>query len=233
MAEARFNMRKTKDIDNPHYYVTALKSEYGEFSFDEDEGESLRGQWRSAAFKVDENAALDLEIGTGNGYFFAHRANLFPNRCLVGIELKFKPIVQTIRRAVRAGSKNARVVRYHARGINNLFAPKELNHIFIHHPDPWTKLKKHKHRLVNVDFLNHLSLLQRPGSFLELKTDSQDYFMWMKEAMKQTSYKLDRYTEDLHNSELSGENFTTQFERIFIQKGQPIYYLRALQVGAT
>lgn len=233
MTEARLNITKTRDIKTPTYYVTALQTEYAGFAYDEERAETFRGEWRKACFEADESAPLDLEIGTGNGYFFSHRTHAQPARLLVGIEIKFKPLIQSIRRALHGGPnikpRNMRMVRYHARFVANLFAPGELNHIFIHHPDPWTRRRSHKHRLLRRETLQTFFTLQRPKSFLEFKTDSRDYFMWALEEFKASNYILERYTEDLHKSEWSGENFTTHFERIFISKGQPIYYLRALR----
>lgn len=223
-------MIKTREISNPTYYVEAINKEFAEFAYDEVRAELLRGQWREAAFgSVDivTDQCLDLEIGTGHGLFFAHRAKAHPDRLLVGIEIKFKPIIQAIRRALNLGVKNARIVRYHGAFVDNLFMPSEINNVFIHHPDPWTKRRKYKHRLMQKDFIKKLYELQRPGSYLEFKTDSKDYFFWAVENFKTSPYLIERYSEDLHNSQWSGENFTTQFEKIFISKGLPIYYLRA------
>lgn len=226
-------MTKTRQIQNPTYYVEALNTEFAEFALDEERAEQFRGRWRQAVFRLEatkdiNSQPLDLEIGTGHGLFFAHQAKTHPNRFLVGVEIKFKPLIQAIRRVINFGSKNARIVRYHAAFIDNIFAPREIDDIYIHHPDPWTKRRKYKHRLLQRDFLKKLSELQKPGARLELKTDSKDYFFWAVEELKNSPYQIERYTEDLHRSLLSGENFTTQFEKIFIAKGQPIYYLRAI-----
>jgi tRNA (guanine-N7-)-methyltransferase len=230
MVEARLNLTKTRDIKKPTYYVTALRSEYTEYAYDEERAELYRGEWRKKSFVAhEEHIPLDLEIGTGNGYFFSHRAEKEPQRLLVGIEIKFKPLIQTIRRALNLGLKNVRVLRYNAKLVENLFMPGEINNIFVHHPDPWTRRRAQKHRLLRREYLNKLHTLQRPQSYLEFKTDSADYFFWAVEEFKNSNYKIERYTEDLHNSEWSGENFTTHFERIFLAKGQSIYYLRALR----
>jgi tRNA (guanine-N7-)-methyltransferase len=219
------NIKKTRDIKNPHRYITAMQSEYGEWCFDEEMAPLQKGLWRQDVFKVGIDHPLDLEIGTGNGYFFAHRVGACPERCLVGIEVKFKPLIQSIRRALFTGSKSMRIVRYDARFIKNLFAPGELNTVFIHHPDPWEKKRKQKHRLLKSEFLLELWDLQRPGSYVEFKTDSRDYFLWATEEIKKTPYQVERYTLDLHQSEWAKENFVTHFESIFIRQKTPINYL--------
>lgn len=225
MLESRLNIRKTTEISKPHYYVRALMNEYSQWAFDETRALDYKGEWRGAVFHEKPEAPMDLEIGTGNGYFFAHRAKTHPNRCLVGLELKFKPAIQTIRRVLSEGCENARMVRFHARFIDRLFEKEELNHIFIHHPDPWTRRKKQKHRLLQAFFLKLLWDLQRPGSFLEFKTDSLDYFKFVESQVKDTDYQVEKHTYDLHSSEWANENFTTHFEKIFIRQGIKINYM--------
>lgn len=225
---SRLNITRTREITNPTYYVEAISGEYSKYAFDEERAAALRGRWREEAFGAPAGTPLDLEIGTGSGIFFAHRAVNHPDRLLLGIELKFKPLIQAIRRALNQNAVNARIMRYHAAFLEDLFIPQEVHHVFIHHPDPWEKRRKQKHRLMKRGFLERLHRLQHAHSFLDFKTDSHDYFLWAVNELKHTPYKIERYTEDLHGSPWAGENVITQFERIFISKGQPIYYLRAL-----
>jgi tRNA (guanine-N7-)-methyltransferase len=135
---AQNQLSRTRDLPNPNEYVQALLGEYSPWAFDEEKAPTLRGEWRQE-FGAEADGALDLEIGTGNGFHFAWRAQQHPQRSLVGIELKYKPLIQTIRRARNNESENARMVRYNARLLRDLFADEELDNVFIHHPDPWPK----------------------------------------------------------------------------------------------
>ena len=230
MHNSAMRIRKSHDIDNPNAYIRALHGEYSSWAFSEIKAIEMKGRWRERAFlTATESTPLDLEIGTGNGFFFAHRAAAQPARLLVGVELKFKPLIQSIRRARTNGCQNARIVRYHAANVGDLFAPGELNDVFVHHPDPWERPRKHKHRLLKNEYLNRLFDLQRSGSRVEFKTDSENYFRWAKKEFEKTNYLLERYTENLHVSEWAGENFVTHFESIFVKKGLPIYYMRLLK----
>lgn len=229
MQQARNNMIKTREISNPTYYVNALNGEFSEYAFNEERAENFKGKWRESAFGATSLASLDVEIGTGNGYFFTHQSAKFPERLLLGVEIKFKPLIQSIRRALQQNIKNARIARFNAGFLQNIFLPQEIDNVFIHHPDPWNKKSKYKRRLMNRSFLEMLYSLQKEGSFLEFKTDSRDYFFWAAEEFKNSPYKIQRYTEDLHNSIWREENFITHFEKIYLEKGQPIYYLRALR----
>lgn len=220
----QLRLARTKTIPVPNEYILAVHGEYADWCFDEERTPELKGLWRKEAFRAPETAPLDLEIGTGNGLHFAHHAIQNPDRLLLGIELKYKPLIQSIRRARRAGMTNARIARYNAYMIQNMFAPGELNDVFIFFPDPWEKLRQQKHRLIQDEFLTHLFEAQRPGARLIFKTDSQDYFQWALTRFQRSPYKVLGHTDDLHKSPFAEGNFITQFENIFIRQGLKIGY---------
>ena len=215
----------TKTLPKPTAYALALNGEFAPWAYDEERSKEHRGVWRRL-YDVPDSSPLDLEIGTGNGYFFAHRALVEPGRSLVGMEVKYKPLIQTIRRARAGGSTNARIVRYDAACLEDIFGLEELNHVFIHHPDPWPRKRNWKHRLIQGEFLTILEGLMRPGCFVDFKTDSEEYYDWALPIFESSKFKKLRVTRDLHKSEWASENFITHFESLFLQKGQPIFYSR-------
>lgn len=219
-------MALTRELRHPTEYVELMNGKFSRWALNEERGPQLKGAWR-AEFGVAPDAPLDLEIGTGNGYHFAHLAHQNQDRSLVGVELKFKPLVQSIRRALLNNARlNARLVRYDASRIEDLFADSELNNVYIHHPDPWLKKRQWKHRLIQDDFLVELHRLMRPGSFVDFKTDSADYFDWSLALFKKSPFQVQRESYDLHKSEWQAENFVTHFETIFLKQGLPIHYAR-------
>ncbi len=118
------------------------------------------------------------------------------------------------------------MVRFHAFNIQELFAEGEIDHLMIHFPDPWTSPRKPKNRVMRREMLEKFFVLQRPNSVLEFKTDSLEYFEWALEEVKESRYTVEFVTFDLHQSEMKDRNFVTTFEQIFLNKGQPIYYMR-------
>lgn len=227
MSACKNNLSPTRTLNPIHNpYVKMLLEDFSDCALDEVRALDFKGKW--AEFYSDQKfEAVDLEIGTGNGLHFAHRSLTNPERLILGIEIKFKPLIQTIRRArLNADSTNSVMMRYNAYKIEDLFENGELNNVYIHHPDPWPKKKHWKHRLIQTSYLQKLYQIQKPGSFVDFKTDSKCYFDWASEIFKTGPYQITRYTEDLHNSEYASENFVTHFEKIFLRKGQPIYYAR-------
>lgn len=209
-------------------YVKLLKEDFAQWAFDEEKSQTFKGKWRELAFAgASVDKPMDLEIGTGNGYHFEKLASdQEGKRLTLGMELKYKPLIQTIRRTVRLGLKDARMFRYDASYLSDIFAIGELNNIFIHFPDPWPKIRHHKNRLIQDEFLKETYELQRPGSFIEFKTDSLEYFEWAIEIFKRGPYKLTAESRDLHNSEWKSLNFVTQFESLFLSQGLKINYAK-------
>ena len=74
-----------------HKKIKALENELKEVAFSEERAPANKGQWREKVFKKDATAILDLEIGTGIGHHFAYYAHKFPERNLIGIEIKYWP----------------------------------------------------------------------------------------------------------------------------------------------
>ncbi|NJL24294.1 MAG: tRNA (guanine-N7)-methyltransferase [Calothrix sp. SM1_5_4] len=218
----QLRVSRTDTIPVPNEYILALQGEYAPWSYDEQRAPRFRGRWREDAFAAGPETPLDLEIGTGNGLHFAHHAIQHPGRCVLGLELKYKPLIQSIRRCRRAGQDNARMARYNAYLLPELFAEGELDDVFIFFPDPWEKSRQHKHRLIQDEFLEKLFKIQRPGSRLIFKTDSPGYFDWALERFLRGPYKVTAYTHDLHKSVHATSNFVTQFESIFIRQGLSI-----------
>ena len=221
---ARHQLSLTRNIPYPNPYIALMMGEFAQWTRTEETAPGHKGSWRSQVFGVPASVPLDLEIGTGNGFHFGHHCLTHPDRVVVGLEIKFKPLVQSIRRVVRAGKSNGVMVRFHAGLLEELFAPQELDNVYLHFPDPWPKKRHFKNRLVQDEFLKKIFHLQKEGSFLEFKTDSRDYFEWSLEKMADSPYEIDFFSRDLHNSEKAATNFVTQFESLFLRKGQPIYY---------
>lgn len=218
----QLRVSSTRSIPKPNAYIKAIYGEYSAWTFDEEATPTLKGQWRVKAFQASDDIPLDLEIGTGNGLHFANLALGNPQRLVLGLELRYKPLIQSIRRVIRGGGRNARMARYNAFLVPELFVANELNDVYIFFPDPWEKQRQHKHRIIQDEFLKKLFEVQKLGSKLVFKTDSADYFAWAMERFERSPYVITASTTDLHASEHASSNFITQFESIFIRQGLKI-----------
>jgi tRNA (guanine-N7-)-methyltransferase len=214
-------------LSNPNAYVQALHSEeFRKWVFSEKSGKLNKGRWRSDVFEgIHSDAPLDVEIGTGNGWGFQRQLNSHPDRLLVGLEIKFKPLMQSIRGALRSGSTNGRMVRYVGQQLHELFEEGEINDIHIYFPDPWTSPRKPSKRLTQKEVLSLWHKLQRPGSKVYFKTDSAEYFQWALRLMEKSSYQILNVSPNFYegkNPDLKSMSF---FEKLFVNEGRSIHYI--------
>lgn len=224
----RTKLNKTAATKTPNPYVKALCDPLKDWNFHEEEAPRFKGFWRERVFQKTTSDLLHLEIGLGNGLGFFNLLQSRPEDSFLGLDLKYKPLAQTIRRFRKADFRHARVIRYNARLITDLFANGELNDIFLHFPDPWPKRRHGKHRLVDIGFAAALFQIQRQGSFLEFKTDSENYFSRSRELFSKVGYKTLVCNPDLHSGKRRDLEFLeslSQFERIFVRQNIPIKYL--------
>ena len=121
------------------------------------------------------------------------------------------------------------LLRARAEHFPKYFQERKIDNVYVNFPDPWSKKKWKKHRLLSDEFLQSISKsLVNSGAFL-YKTDHREYFEATLKLLQQASYfDLTAYSFDLYNSEYLSGNIKTEFEKLFLSKGQPIHYLRAI-----
>lgn len=228
---AQKHLFKTKDIKNPNTYIQALQSHLKPYFLSEEQAVQWKGQWRKKLAFKSCKPKLHLEIGTGTGKHFSQLCSSQNQDCFVGIEIKYKPLVQTIKALKDVACQKAKVIRYNARYLEDLFEKEELNDVYIYFPDPWPKTKNRKHRLLTLDFAKKLYLLQQNKSLLKLRMDSKEYFLDSVQYFKKAGYKILDYTEDFYKACPSSQNKgeaqelkkgMTLFEKIFFTKQIPI-----------
>ncbi len=121
-----------------------------------------------------------LEIGSGKGEFISEYSLLHPEWNFIGFELKQKRIDITLRKLDISKHKNVRLASFMIdSAIEKIIPVDSVTGIFIQHPDPWPKRKHFKRRLVQQDFLDALSKIIKPGGFIQVSTDHENYAQWI------------------------------------------------------
>jgi tRNA (guanine-N7-)-methyltransferase len=130
-----------------------------------------RGRW-GACFG--REAPLYLEIGAGNGFFLVEVALRNPDANIIGLEIRYKRTVLCARKLRKSKLDNARILRYHAAYLDDLFEDGALDIIYVNHPDPWSKTRHEKNRLISRWFLEDVTHLLKPGGCLRIKSDCRE-----------------------------------------------------------
>ena len=185
---------------------------------------AYRGKWRSL-FGREQEAYLALEIGSGRGRFILNSCQAQPDVCFLGLELRPEMVMQTIGR-VQELPPNLYLLQLNAKMLPELFAPEELDVIYVNFPDPWPKARHAKRRLTAPEYLSSCRQILKTGGEIRFKTDNQGLFEWSLPNFAEQGFTLAEVDADLS---LERSGVVTEYENRFRRRGQPIYFLQAVK----
>ncbi|MBD3297676.1 MAG: hypothetical protein GF341_03395 [candidate division Zixibacteria bacterium] len=165
-----------------------------------------------------------LEIGPGRGDFLLAKAQSYPNRRFVAIELKKRRFRKLVDRVKRRELANVLLINGDARiVVRQSVPPNAFSQIYVLFPDPWPKRRHEPMRLLNDEFLELLAARLTSGGELILATDDQSYRGWiMKHADRVDDLRLGAVHES--GDALTPEWVPTLFEQKWRDEGRTITY---------
>ncbi|KAL6767248.1 hypothetical protein ACKKBG_A39205 [Auxenochlorella protothecoides x Auxenochlorella symbiontica] len=130
------------------------------------------------------------DVGCGFGGLTVKLAETFPEKLVVGMELRDK-VTEYVKARVIAlrlqspGSyHNAGVVRTNAmKCLPNYFAKGQLEKLFFLFADPHFKAANHRRRIIQTTLLAEYAFIMAPGGILYTITDVEELGIWMKEKL--------------------------------------------------
>ncbi len=182
--------------------------------------EKHRGAWR-AYFGAPKEAFLQLELGAYHGETSHHLARTHPEGVQLGVEWKYKQCFKAGKKAQDQGLKNVSFLRANFARLPWMFAPGEVDRVWILFPDPWSKAAQQKWRTLHPGFFRTLGVMLAEGKEVMLKTDHADYAAYIQESFKEAG------CFDLLPKERAERLWQlippTPFERIFLRQSLPIH----------
>lgn len=115
--------------------------------------------------------------------------------------------------------------------LPELFAPGEVDRIYINFCDPWPKSNQKKRRLTHGNFLKKYRQVLKAGGQIHFKTDNDKLFDWSVEEIPQFGFTLSEVTRDLHGEGPVG--VMTDYEAKFYGEGKNINRCVATMVDWT
>ena len=194
------------------------------------EPECCRGRWREV---FGNDRPLQIEVGMGKGRFLMDLAAANPSVNYVGIEMYSSVLVKAIDKARERAEQgedtgNFRFLRMDARFLTDIFAPGEVDHIWLNFSDPWPKAKHGGKRLTSSVFLRRYEEILRPAGGLDFKTDNTMLFDFSLREIEACGWTLTGVTRDLHRDPvMCAGNILTEYEEKFSAMGHPICKLTA------
>ena len=184
---------------------------------------SCRGHW---AERFGNDHPIRIEIGCGKGRFIHEMAARHPEVNFIGIEKYSSVLLRALEKTEQQtedGHTPPLFIRMDAENICEVFAPGEVEGIYLNFSDPWPKDRHAKRRLPGRRFLDRYRNILAPGGFVQFKTDNNELFDFALEELKDSGYTLVSCTRDLHSeAELMKDNVMTEYEERFSSQGNKI-----------
>ena len=210
----------------------------------------MRGKWREFT-----DRPLYVEIGTGKGSFLMETARRHPELEFIGVEryesvlyracekMEGKEAMDPASRAILAEQvrqasdeadavtpENLHFLSMDARDLPDVFAPGEVDGLYLNFSDPWPKARHAKRRLTSREFLAVYEKFLKDGGILEFKTDNRPLFDFSVEELTEVpNWEILEITYDLHHDPVMGAgNVMTEYEKKFSALGNKINKLKAV-----
>lgn len=133
----------------------------------------------------DRRSVSILDIGMGFGGLTVALAEIFPDKLVLGMEIRAKVCeyvrlrIESLRKEFPGQYQNAGCYRTNCmRYFANFFLKGQLDKIFICFPDPHFKAKNHRRRIISTILLSEYAYFLRPGGRLYTITDVKELYEW-------------------------------------------------------
>ena len=202
------------------------------------EPSGFQGHFRQQIFH--DPSPIHIEIGMGKGQFLLTLAAANPSINYIGIERYSSALLRPVEKlaSLRASLdhsagddalSNLRFICMDAASITDVFAPGEVERIYLNFSDPWPKARHARRRLTSAEYLQRYDQILSPAGQLEFKTDNRELFEFSLEQIEASpAWTLAACTFDLHRDPvLSKGNIMTEYEEKFSSMDHPICRLIA------
>lgn len=170
---------------------------------------------------------LEVDLGCGDGSFLLGMAAHHPERDFLGVERLLGRVRKVCKRITRNGVPNARVLRLDSKYVVEWLLPlASVTRLHLLCPDPWPKIRHHRRRLVQEEFLEAVRQALVPGGEFLFMTDHEEYFAWAEEKVAAFG-KFERLDWD------EGAFFypKTDFQQQWEAEGKTMWRLRCRKSG--
>ena len=117
-----------------------------------------------------------IEIGFGMGETTAAIAQANPGNDYLALEVHTPGVGSLLKQIEEKHLGNVRIIQHDAvEVLRDMLADNSLDGAHIFFPDPWHKTRHNKRRLIQPPFVAQLARKLKPGGYIHVATDWQDY----------------------------------------------------------
>lgn len=188
--------------------------------------ENISGTWHRDVFK--NNHPIVLELACGRGEYSVGLSRLFPDKNIIGVDIKGSRIWRGAKTALEEQLHNAAFLRTYIESIATYFEANEVDEIWITFPDPHLKAKKHRKRLTSLRFLREYTRFVKDGGIVHLKTDDDLLYAYTKAGAEFLGLTILEDVKDVLLERPNDEvlSIRTTYEKRWIEEKKKIKYLK-------
>ncbi|MEI9996025.1 MAG: tRNA (guanine(46)-N(7))-methyltransferase TrmB [Rhizomicrobium sp.] len=124
-----------------------------------------------------------LEVGYGGGEHLHWQAEQHPDIGLLGAEPYESGTAKLLSRLAEHPLPNIRLYENDARDIIDALPDASIGRFFLLFPDPWPKTRHHKRRFLQMEMLDRLARILKPGAELRFASDDAGYLAYALERL--------------------------------------------------
>lgn len=163
-----------------------------------------------------------LEIGFGNGQHLVDLAKHHREAQVYGVELYKAGIVKVLKEIGQKDLQNLKVLCKDAREVLDSLKEKTVSEMYILFPDPWPKVRHHKRRLLQEDFIKQCVKILNDDGVLYIATDWENYADEIEKSLMELSGgKYLKYSK-LLDSPVADKIQETTFAKRAMKEGRSI-----------
>ncbi len=126
---------------------------------------------------------LWLEVGFGAGEHLVWQAGQNPEVGLIGAEPYEMGVAKALTKLEESGLNRVRLFEGDGRDVIDALPDRCLGRFFLLFPDPWPKTRHHKRRFLQMEMLDSLARVLKPGAELRFATDDKSYLPYALERL--------------------------------------------------
>jgi tRNA (guanine-N7-)-methyltransferase len=124
-----------------------------------------------------------LEVGYGGGEHLLWQALHHPTVGLIGAEPYISGTAKLLSKLDQQPVSNIRLYEDDARDIIAALPDASIGRFFLLFPDPWPKTRHHKRRFLQMELLDQLARVLKPGAELRFASDDAGYLAYALERL--------------------------------------------------
>lgn len=124
-----------------------------------------------------------LEVGFGAGEHLVWQATHHPHVGMIGAEPYEMGVAKLLTKLEENPLNTVRLYEGDGRDIIEALPDSSLGRFFLLFPDPWPKTRHHKRRFLQMEMLDQLARVLKPGAELRFATDDKSYLPYALERL--------------------------------------------------